>query len=146
MPWTPLDISKASDLINMAQDDKADLRFLAWLNGGKVPLKKGAATLAFKMHSPGNHHGAIDCFVLTTRAFEPRGTLKPGETQPPPLVPVLNDGTVRKWIDFIRPGTDDTKWERLSWREELGAAVEEARTLQRPLLLWAMNGHPMACT
>ncbi|HEX7901568.1 MAG TPA: hypothetical protein VF950_27665 [Planctomycetota bacterium] len=144
--WAPIDTSKASDVVNIAQDDKADLRFLGWMNGGKIPLKKGSATLAFKMHSPAHHHGAIDCFVLTTRAFEPRGTLKPGETQPPPAVPVLTDETVRKWIDFIRPSTDDTKWERLGWREELDAAVREARTLQRPLLLWAMNGHPLACT
>jgi hypothetical protein len=144
--WVAVDTTKATDAVNLAQDDRADMRFLAWMKGGRVPLKKGPATLVFKMHSPVSHHGAIDCFVLTTGAFEPRGILKPGEVEPPPAVPLLGDGAVRKWIDFIRPGAEDLRWARLSWRDELGAAVLEAKKLQRPLLLWAMNGHPMACT
>jgi hypothetical protein len=144
--WTEIDRSKASDVVNMAQDDKADLRYLGWLSGGKLALKKGPVALSFKMHGGGNNHGAIDCFVATTRPFEPRGVLKPGEVAAPPAVPVLTDETIRKWIDFIRPSDDDNRWERLEWRTELGAAVEEARALGRPILLWAMNGHPLGCT
>jgi hypothetical protein len=144
--WTEMDPSKALDVVNLAIDDKPDLRYLSWMRGGTLPLKKGPASLTFKMHGGANHHGAIDCFVLTTRPFEPRGVLKPGEVQPPPFVPVLTDANIRKWIDFIRPGDADNKWERLEWRTELGAAVQEARALQRPILLWAMNGHPLGCT
>jgi hypothetical protein len=144
--WVEIDTTKASDVVNLAQDDKPDLRFLGWMRGGRVQLKKGPATVTFKMHSAVSHHGAIDCFVFTTRPFEPRGILKPGEAEVPPAIPVLTDATVLQWIDFIRPSTDDNKWERLDWRAELGAAVEEAKTLQRPILLWAMNGHPLGCT
>jgi hypothetical protein len=139
--WTEIP-TKALDVVNLAEDDKPDLRLLGWRTGGKLSLKKGPATLAFKMHN----HGSIDCFTLTTRAYEPRGILKPGEVQPPPFVPVLTDDNIRKWIDFIRPGDSDNKWERLEWRTELGAAIEEAKKLQRPILLWAMNGHPLGCT
>jgi hypothetical protein len=144
--WTEIDTSKAIDVVNLAVDDKPDLRVLGWMRGGKLTLKKGPASLTFKMHSAVNHHGAIDCFVLTARPFEPRGVLKPGEVQPPPDVPVLGDANLRKWIDFIRPSDADTKWERLDWRTELGAAVQEAKALQRPILLWTMNGHPLGCT
>jgi hypothetical protein len=144
--WIEIDTTKASDVVNLALDDKPDLRYLGWMRGGVVPLKKGPATIGFKMHSAASHHGAIDCFVLTTRPFEPKGILKPGEAEIPPAVPVLTDTSLRQWIDFIRPSTDDNKWERLDWRTELGAAVEEARMLQRPILLWAMNGHPIGCT
>ena len=34
----------------------------------------------------------------------------------------------------------------LGWRTELGAASAEAKALQRPILLWAMNGHPCGLT
>lgn len=144
--WSKMDASKASDVVNVAEDDKPDLRFLGWMRGGIVPLKKGPATVAFKMHSAVNHHGSIDCFVLTTKPYEPRGILRPGEVEPPPTVPTLSDDNIRKWIAFIRPSADDSRWERLEWRTELGAAVEEARALQRPILLWTMNGHPLGCT
>jgi hypothetical protein len=144
--WTKLDNSKALDVVNLAADDKADLRYLGWLRAGPLPLKQGPLSLSFKMHSPGQHHGSIDCFTLTTRPFEPRGILKPGEVQAPPFVPTLSDDTIRKWVDYIRPSDADNKWERLEWRTELGAAIQEAQALQRPILLWAMNGHPLGCT
>src|SRR5262249_25044231 len=105
-------------------------------------LKKGPASLTFRM----GHHGAIDCFVFTTLPYQPRGVLKPGEVQPPPDVPVLTDANLRKWIDFILPKNADVRWERMDWRAALGAAVHEAKGLQRPILLWTMNGHPMGCT
>jgi hypothetical protein len=144
--WTEIDTTKATDVVNVAQDDKPDLRYLGWMRGGTVALKKGPVSITFKMHSVSNHHGAIDCFVLTTRLYEPRGVLKPGEAEPPPVVPELSNSNLRQWIDFIRPADDDRKWERLDWRTELAAAVEEAKRLQRPILLWAMNGHPLGCT
>jgi hypothetical protein len=144
--WTKVENSKPLDVVNVAEDDKADMRYLGWLRAGPLSLKQGALSLTFKMHSPVQHHGSIDCFVLTTRPFEPRGILKPGEVQPPPFVPALTDDTLRKWIDYVRPSDADNKWERLEWRTELGAAIQEAKALQRPLLLWAMNGHPLGCT
>jgi hypothetical protein len=145
-PWKEIETSKPVDVVNIAVDDRYDMRILAWMKGGTVPLKKGQVRMTFKMHSPVSHHGAIDCFVLTTRPFEPRGVLKPGEVQPPPDVPVLTEANLRKWIDFIRPSDDDKMWERLVGGTELGAAVAEAKSLQRPLLLWTMNGHPLGCT
>ena len=36
--------------------------------------------------------------------------------------------------------------ERIGWRNEFWPAVEEARRLGRPILLWTMNGHPLGCT
>jgi hypothetical protein len=144
--WTKFDTSKAVDMVNIAEDNRHDLRYLGWLSGGKLPLKKGPASLSFKLDSASNHHGAIDCFVFTTRAYEPRGFLKPGEVQPPPDVPLLSDANLRKWIDVIRPSDGDNKWERIEWRPELAAAVQEAKALQRPILLWTMNGHPLGCT
>src|SRR5262249_17062219 len=35
--------------------------------------------ISFKMHSGNHHHGAIDCFCLTTKTFTPNGARKPGQ-------------------------------------------------------------------
>ena len=63
--------------VNIADDDKPDLRFIGWIEAGKVDLRVGANTLVFTMDSANNHHGAIDCFVFTDERFVPSGTNKP---------------------------------------------------------------------
>ena len=69
--WQPVDMAEGNyhDKINIAADDKPDLRFIAWINVGILSLKAGEHTISFKAHSNNNNHGAIDCFVLTARAF-----------------------------------------------------------------------------
>jgi hypothetical protein len=77
---TDLDMTKGkSDMVNVADDDKPDVRFLAWFQVGKVKLTKGTVRVRFKLHSNNNNHGAIDCFVFTTEPFTPNGSLKPGQ-------------------------------------------------------------------
>jgi hypothetical protein len=58
-------------------------------------------------------------------------------------VPKLDDKTYRIQIDFIRPSADELKWKRIPWRTDLLAAVEEAKSLQRPILLWSDQGNPL---
>ncbi|HUY33771.1 MAG TPA: hypothetical protein VMV69_13555 [Pirellulales bacterium] len=78
--WTEIDLSQNQlGNSNIAEDDKPDLRFIAWVKVGRVDLKKGANTLRFKMHGGENHHGYLDCFLLTTEPFQPRGILKPDQ-------------------------------------------------------------------
>jgi hypothetical protein len=77
----PIDMSKAVDSRNIAEDEKPDLRFLAWINVTKLKLTQGAHSIKFKMHSDNNNHGMLDCFVLTSDAFTPNGKLKPGEKE-----------------------------------------------------------------
>ena len=74
-----IDTSKPVDVINIANDGKPDLRIIGWLNGGSVNLKSGKTTITFTMHSGNNHHGGIDCFVLTKKPFTPNGAMKPGQ-------------------------------------------------------------------
>ena len=60
--------------------------------------------------------------------------------------PDLNEISFRHWINFVRPNADELKWKKIGWRVKFESAVEEARRLQRPILLWTMNGHPLGCT
>jgi len=48
----------------------------------------------------------------------------------------------RDWIDYIRPSDGEDKWQAIAWRNKMMPAVEEAKELDRPILLWAMNGNP----
>jgi len=80
--WTPIDMTNdAIDTVNVAADDKPDLRFVAWKKVGEISLAKGRHTISFRMSSENHHHGAIDAFVLTTEPFLPRGTMRPGEAK-----------------------------------------------------------------
>ena len=60
--------------------------------------------------------------------------------------PVLDDKNLKQWMEFVLPSAEDAAWERLGWRVELASAAAEAKALQRPILLWAMNGHPCGLT
>jgi hypothetical protein len=80
--WQAIDLSKAIDSVNIAADAKPDLRFLAWVKVGKLPLKAGKTAIGFKLHSTNNHHGSLDCFVLTTKPFLPSGKTQPAGAKP----------------------------------------------------------------
>ena len=65
--------------------------------------------------------------------------------------PVINDETptldsLDAWQSHIEPKDADMRWLNIEWRSTLWQAAEEARTLRKPIVLWAMNGHPMGCT
>jgi len=77
--WTPVDFKGFVDLVNIARDNRPDLRFIAWIKVGSVNLRAGQNTIAFKFHSANNNHGSLDCFVFTQAPFVPNGKLKPGQ-------------------------------------------------------------------
>lgn len=50
-----------------------------------------------------------------------------------------------QWLDYVRPHAAELTWMKVPWRAALGEAVAEGRRRDLPILLWAMNGHPLAC-
>ncbi len=78
--WQPIDLERDKrGEQNLANDNKPDLRFITWVKAGQVDLKAGSNTLVFRFDGKTSHHGALDCFVLTDRAFVPQGFTKPEE-------------------------------------------------------------------
>ncbi|NLF39218.1 hypothetical protein GX586_07220 [bacterium] len=78
-PWTEIDWKKDfREYMNIAADNKFDMRFLEWVKLGVVRLEQGTRTISFKTESEVENHGAIDCFCLTTDAFVPSGATQPG--------------------------------------------------------------------
>ncbi len=58
----------------------------------------------------------------------------------------LTDETYEKWRDHILPKADELQWRKIPWQPTFWDAVVLAQKEDKPILLWAMNGHPLACT
>ena len=58
----------------------------------------------------------------------------------------LNDQTYTQFRDLIRPKTEEKCFETVPWLPTFWEAVTTAQEKDKPILLWAMNGHPLACT
>jgi len=52
----------------------------------------------------------------------------------------------RQWLKFIQPDAKEQAYKEIDWRNRFWPAVQEAKQLGRPILLWTMNGHPLGCT
>jgi hypothetical protein len=61
-------------------------------------------------------------------------------------VPRLAGRTLAEWRERIEPAAEELVWAEIPWRPTFLEAVEEARTARKPVLLWAMIGHPLGCT
>ena len=42
--------------------------------------------------------------------------------------------------------SEESHWQKIQWRPNLGVAIDEARKEDKPILLWMMNGHPCGMT
>ena len=79
-------------------------------------------------------------------AAEP-GAQAPASLQPPgPEQAAKLNGWLSAWGDFIRPSAEELTFESIGWRNQFWPAVQIAQELERPILLWTMNGHPLGCT
>ncbi len=58
----------------------------------------------------------------------------------------LRDETFRSWQTAILSRPEELAWQRIPWRTSLRVGLVEAGVVDKPLLLWIMNGHPMGCT
>jgi hypothetical protein len=65
---------------------------------------------------------------------------------PPPAERELNDKTLVRWRDRIRPKSEELNFNTVKWLPTFWDAVMAAQKDDKPILLWAMNGHPLACT
>jgi hypothetical protein len=58
----------------------------------------------------------------------------------------LNDKTFASWRDRIRPKPAERRFETVRWLPTFWDGVMAAQKEDKPILLFAMNGHPLACT
>ena len=58
----------------------------------------------------------------------------------------LSENTYKMWKEFIKPTNEELAWTQIPWRNTFYEGLIDSDRLQKPLLLWVMNGHPMGCT
>lgn len=75
--------------------------------------------------------------LLGVLSTAPRAALAPQD---------LNGDSLDTWLARILPAPDELTWRDIPWRPRLWEALSEAREQDKPVLLWAMNGHPLGCT
>ncbi len=74
-------------------------------------------------------------------------TLDEGEAGTPAAKPVpLRAETLPAWREYILPSGDDLAYASIPWHVTFGEGMDAARAEGKPLLMWAMNGHPLGCT
>jgi len=59
--------------------------------------------------------------------------------------PLLSWTTYDQVRDHVLPSADEERWAEIPWRGTFWDGIQEARKQDRPVLLWAMNGHPLGC-
>ena len=57
-----------------------------------------------------------------------------------------NAQNFQEWLKFVQPDAQEQAYKEVDWRNHFWTAVQEAKGLGRPILLWTMNGHPLGCT
>jgi len=50
------------------------------------------------------------------------------------------------WQAYIAPTADEVRHESIAWWPSFSDGVLAAEDAGKPLLFWAMNGHPLGCT
>lgn len=54
--------------------------------------------------------------------------------------------TMKSMLRFIRPRAEELTWQSIPWQTSIPEAVRIAREERKPVLLWTMNGNPLALT
>jgi len=58
----------------------------------------------------------------------------------------LTPGNWRSFREKIVPAKNELAWQTIAWKTSFYAALEQAQSSEQPVLLWAMDGHPLGCT
>ena len=58
----------------------------------------------------------------------------------------LTERTYERLRDYVLPDADEEAWRQVGWLPSLWEAVVAAHETKQPILLWAMNGHPLGQT
>lgn len=59
---------------------------------------------------------------------------------------VRSDRDHARVLKHVLPDRADLAWASIPWEATLWNAVIKAHEEKKPILLWAMNGHALACT
>jgi len=59
---------------------------------------------------------------------------------------VLTSKDYSVWRNYILPSEKERIFLSLPWQRTFADGIVEANRVDKPVLLWTMNGHPLGCT
>ena len=62
------------------------------------------------------------------------------------VLPELTDANFESWKVYFLPKAEEAEFCEVPWRASFWQGVLDANKADKPILLWAMNGHPLGCT
>ncbi len=86
------------------------------------------------------------CTVLATAAPVSAQEQAPREVARAIELPAVAVDTLDAWRAHIRPASDEAEYESIPWIPTFYEGVRASAAAGKPLLFWAMNGHPLGCT
>ena len=87
----------------------------------------------------------LSLLVASASLWLPATTQGQGDTKPL-VIPSPAPGNVDDWQRHIWPSPDEVRWMEIPWHPTFGGGLAAAGRAGKPLLFWAMNGHPLGCT
>lgn len=81
--------------------------------------------------------------LLVGTCLLPFALALPGQTAAPAATK-LGDAEYARLLREVAPAPD-APWRTVAWRTDLLAAQREAAAADKPLFVWAMDGHPLTC-
>jgi hypothetical protein len=145
--WKEIDFNKARSRMNIAKDNKPDLRFISWVKVGKIKLEKGRHNIKFHFNSGAQNHGGIDCFTFVRIPFIPSGARKPSVQ----IAAAVEPGD---WFPIIADDDEFSKESVIDMSKLIDAPAGKFGFLQRdnasvkfekagtPIKFWAVGAAP----
>ncbi len=61
-------------------------------------------------------------------------------------LPELRVDELDRWREHLQPRAKELAFEEIPWLSDFAAGLKASEAQGKPLLFWAMNGHPLGCT
>lgn len=74
------------------------------------------------------------------------GIVALGAEKKGPTTVNLTDASYTKLREQVHPKAADLRWKKIPWAPAVWDGIVEGQKSDRPILMWIMNGHPLACT
>ncbi len=62
------------------------------------------------------------------------------------VLPQLEIAQMEAWREHVRPQGSELAYEEIPWLSEFSEGLQASSDEGKPLLFWAMNGHPLGTT
>ena len=93
---------------------------------------------------PARMRGVVSCVAVMVLALSSH--LGSQETEAQDSGSPLAADSLDDWLTQLRPQQNEQSWQDMPWRNSFRRAAQDAHEVKKPVLLWAMNGHPLGCT